>query len=58
MSDALNRAPHKEGDAPSDGGNFDPRKVYETLAGILNRRQGIEVRLVGVTYTPPGDREE
>lgn len=66
MSDELFRSvplrgtqpPGQGGGAPAeDGGDgsFDPRKVYETLAAILNRRPGVEVRLVGVTYTPPGD---
>ncbi len=36
-----------QGGPPADGG-FDPWKVYETLAAILSRRAGVEVRLVGL----------
>lgn len=33
---------------PAGDGGFDPWKVYETLAAILNRREGVEVRLTGL----------
>lgn len=44
--------------APPDGG-FDPWKVYETLAAILNRREGVAVRLTGLTKDgEPAERGE
>lgn len=43
----------RDGAQPAADGGFDPWKVYETLAAILNRREGVEVRLTGLFQSTP-----